>query len=131
MKMTPVLLVQSVEMSLPFWVDRLGWEKTVEVPEGDRLGFVILVRGNVELMLQTFESARRDEPRLIGDPQSHRASLFVEVDDWAEILHRLSGYEVAMPERQTFYGMRELGVLDPDGHIVVFAKRLGEGSARE
>jgi len=44
MKITSVLLVDEIEKSLPFWVERMGFEKTVEVPEGDRLSFVILVR---------------------------------------------------------------------------------------
>ncbi len=121
MKITPVLLVQSVERSLPFWVDRLGWQKTVEVPDGEQLGFAILVHGNAELMLQTFESARKDTAMVTGGPQSHRASLFIEVDNWPDTVERLNGYEIAMPERDTFYGMREIGVLEPNGHIVVFA----------
>jgi hypothetical protein len=29
-----------------------------------------------------------------------------------------------MEERTTFYGMREIGVFDPAGHIVIFAKRV-------
>jgi hypothetical protein len=29
-----------------------------------------------------------------------------------------------MEDRTTFYGMREIGVRDPDGHIVIFAKRV-------
>ena len=32
MKLTPVLLVDSIEKSLPFWVDRMAFEKTAEVP---------------------------------------------------------------------------------------------------
>jgi hypothetical protein len=45
-----------VEDCLPFWVDRLGFEKTVEVPDDDRLGFVIIERGAVEVMLQSQRS---------------------------------------------------------------------------
>jgi hypothetical protein len=30
---------------------------------------------------------------------------------------------VALPDRTTFYGMREIGVLEPSGHIVTFAAR--------
>jgi len=28
-----------------------------------------------------------------------------------------------MPERMTFYGMREIGVREPGGHIAIFAAR--------
>ena len=48
-KLAPVLVVDRIEPCLPFWVDRLGFEKTVEVPESDRLGFVILASGPVVL----------------------------------------------------------------------------------
>jgi len=33
----------------------------------------------------------------------------------------LEGYPIAMAERSTFYGMRESGVKEPNGHIVIFA----------
>ena len=44
MKLTPVLIVEAVERSLPFWVDRMGFTKTVEVPDEDKIGFAILQR---------------------------------------------------------------------------------------
>src|SRR5690606_17599748 len=67
-KLTPVLYVEEIEPCLPFWIDRLGFEKTVEIPEGDRLGFVILKKGDVELMYQTRESVQRDVPALAATP---------------------------------------------------------------
>ena len=59
-KLTPVLMVDAIEPCLPLWVDRLGWNKTVEVPEGDRLGFVILEKDGAEVMYQTWESVEKD-----------------------------------------------------------------------
>ena len=43
-KLTPDLIVPRIETCLPFWMDRLGFEKLDEVPEGNELGFVILKR---------------------------------------------------------------------------------------
>jgi len=124
MKITPVLILDDIESSLPFWVERMGFEKTVEVPEGERLGFVILVREGAELMLQTTESVRKDEPKFAAGTASRVTSLFIEVDDFEDVSRRLAGYPIAMEERTTFYGMREIGVFDPGGHIVMFAKRV-------
>ena len=124
MKITPVLLVDDIESSLPFWVERMGFEKGVEVPDGVHLGFVILVREGAELMLQTKESVRKDEPKFAGGTASRITSLFVEVNDFEDVLRRLRGYPIAMGERTTFYGMREIGVFDPAGNILVFAKRV-------
>jgi len=123
MKITPVLIVEEIEKSLPFWIDRMGFVKTVEVPEGNRLGFVILVRDGAELMLQTVESVRKDAPQFAPRAQSNTVGLFIEVADFADILKRLAGYPIALPERVTFYGMREIGLFEPGGHTVVFAAR--------
>jgi hypothetical protein len=125
MKLTPVLIVEEIEKSLPFWIDRMGFEKTAEVPEGDRLGFVILVREGVELMLQTVESVRKDVAAFAPEgPLTKSCGMFFEVEDFEDVRRRLEGYPLAMPERTTFYGMREIGVSEPGGHSVVFAAKL-------
>ena len=123
MKITPVLMVEEIEKSLPFWIDRMGFVKTVDVPEGDRLGFVILVRDGAEIMLQSIESMRKDSPQFVPQGDSYNVGLFVEVEDFDDVLKRLEGHPTALPERTTFYGMREIGVREPSGHIVVFAAR--------
>jgi hypothetical protein len=121
MKITPVLMVEAIEKSLPFWIDRMGFAKTTEVPEGDRLGFAILTRDGAELMLQSIESVRKDAPQFAPRGPSNNVGLFVEVEDFADVLKRLVGYPIALAERTTFYGMREIGVREPSGHTVVFA----------
>lgn len=124
MKLTPVLMVEEIESSLPFWVDRLGFAKVAEVPEGDRLGFAMLVRGGAELMLQTVASVQKDEPKFAPASLDPNVGLFLVVDDYAETIQRLDGYPVAMAERVTFYGMREIGVRAPSGHVVIFAVQV-------
>jgi len=123
MKLTPVVIVEEIEKSLPFWIDRMGFQKTIDVPDGDRLAFAILVREGAEVMFQTLASVLKDEPRFAQDGSSRVTSLFIEVDDFDDARRRLDGYPIAMPERTTFYGMREIGVFEPSGHIVVFAAR--------
>jgi uncharacterized glyoxalase superfamily protein PhnB len=125
MKLTPVLIVDEIEKSLPFWVERLGFAKTVEAPEGSRLGFAILVKDAVELMLQTWSSAEADVPGLVPKGRTV-AALFVEVEDFGDILKRIEGCEIIVPERTTSYGMREIGVREPGGHIVIFAAPIAK-----
>lgn len=121
MKITSLLVVEEIEKSLPFWVDRMGFAKMVGLPEGDKIGFVILTREGVELMMQSVASVLKDEPKFAPKAGNPVASLFIEVGDFEEVLKRLEGYPIAMAERTTFYGMREIGVFEPNGHIVVFA----------
>jgi hypothetical protein len=124
MKITPVLIVEEIEKSLVFWVERMGFTKTVEVPDDDRLGFVILVRDGAELMMQTLRSVRKDEPKFAPDGIGTKGSaLFIDVEDFGEVRQRLDGYPILVPERVTFYGMREIGVSEPGGHTVIFAAK--------
>lgn len=124
-KLSPVLYVDAIEPSLPFWVDRLGFEITVEVPEGDRLGFVILKRNDVEIMYQTKESVRNDVPEL-GDGVTGGSFLFIEVDDLDAVESALEGIEPVVPRRKTFYGADELILREPAGNVVTFAQFAGE-----
>jgi catechol 2,3-dioxygenase-like lactoylglutathione lyase family enzyme len=118
MQVTANLIVESIEACLPFWVDRLGFEKSVEVPHGSGLGFVILKRDGAELMLQSRASLAEDiEP--LGEA-SYRSLVYVTVDDLAPIREALAGYPLVVPERTTFYGAHELIVKDPAGNGVCF-----------
>jgi uncharacterized glyoxalase superfamily protein PhnB len=119
-KLSPVLIVDAIESCLPFWTDRLGFAKVVEVPEGNRLGFVILTRDGVEVMYQSRDSARNDIPALADTPPG--ATLYIEVSDVAAVERAVEGTEVVVPRRQTFYGADEIGVREPGGNVVLFAQ---------
>jgi uncharacterized glyoxalase superfamily protein PhnB len=123
-KITPVLFVEEVEPSVKFWMDRLGFEKTVEVPEGNKLGFAILQKGNVELMYQSYVSADKD-PAISQAAPKGPTFLYVEVENLNEIIRAIKGAEVVAPVRETFHGTREISVKDPGGHVVTFAQFVG------
>jgi len=121
-KLTPVLMVESIEPCLPLWVDKLGWTKTVDVPDGDKLGFVILAKDGAELMYQTWSSVEKDIGRTMPRPQGVSVGLFVEVTDLNDVEQQLAGEPITLPRRRTFYGMDELGVTEAGGHMVIFAQ---------
>lgn len=123
MKITPVLFVERIEPVIPFWVGRLGFEKTVEVPDGDGLGFVIFQKGDAELMFQTRASVEQDLPQM-AHLATPRGGTFIEVEDFDDLLKRVEGAEILMPERTTFYGMREILVREPGGNVICFAAKV-------
>ena len=127
-KLSPVIMVQSIEPCLSFW-ERLGFEKTAEVPEGDKLGFVILAKDSVEVMYQTFESVENDAPGLVARDRGHGAALFIEVGDIEAVERALTGIEAVVPRRKTFYGMDEIGVREPGGHVVMFAQPVAASAS--
>jgi len=121
-KLTPVLLVDAIEPCLSLWVERLGWTKQTEVPHGDVLGFVILVKDGVEVMYQTWDSAAADTGAAMRKASGASTALFIEVSDVDAIAEKLKGYPIALPRRRTFYGMDEIGVTEAGGHLVIFAQ---------
>src|SRR5262249_13731216 len=121
-KLTPVLFVEKIEPVLPFWTEQLGFIKTVEVPEGDRLGFAILQRGNVEVMYESFAAAEKDLPAIAQDIRKGPTFLYIEVENLDALKPALNSSEVFLPERTTFYGAREIGIRDPAGHFLTFAQ---------
>jgi uncharacterized glyoxalase superfamily protein PhnB len=120
-KLTPVLFVEKIESVLPFWTQHLGFIKTVEVPDGDQLAFVILQQGPAEVMYQSFASVDKDLPAIAADIRKGPTFLYLEVDDLAAVKTAIAGMDVYMPERTTFYGSREIGIKDPAGHFIIFA----------
>ena len=121
-KATPVMFVDAIEPCLPFWQERLGFERTVEVPDGERLGFAILTNGSVELMYQTAAMLAKDSAAHSVNFDGDKTFLFVEVDDIAALAEALDGFEIVMPKRETFYGSTEIGYREPGGHFVTFAQ---------
>ncbi len=126
MKITPILVVDEIESSLDFWVSKLGFEKTVEVPEGDKLGFVILQREGAEVMLQSRASIKKDAGLAADAVLAAGSNLYIEVDNFSEALERVKGADVVVPERITFYGMREIWVREPGAHVLGFAARMAQ-----
>jgi uncharacterized glyoxalase superfamily protein PhnB len=120
MKITPLIYAPAIEPELKFWVDQLGFTKTVEVPDGAKLGFVILVHGSAELMIQSIASMEKDNAAM-AEFARPTACLYIEVSDFDDLVKRVAAAPVAVPIRTTFYGMKEIGVRDPGGNIVLFA----------
>ena len=121
-RITPVLFVPEVEPCVKFWVERMGFQKTVEVPDGDKLAFAMLQKGSVELMYQSYASADKDVTAISQVVRKGPTFLYVEVDSLDAAIAAAKGSEVVMPVRTTFYGSREIGIKDPAGHFVTFAE---------
>lgn len=126
-KLSPMLTVDAVEPCLPFWIERLGFAKTVEVPEGNALGFAILAKDGVEIMYQSRASVEKDIPALATSMRGGLPAmgLFIEVSDIDAVERALNGIPHVIPRRRTFYGMDEIVVRDPGGYVVVFAQPTG------
>ena len=123
-KLTPNLLVASVERSLTFYVDLLGFERGMTVPDASPLVFASVVSGDIEIFFNDAAVAVKELPVFAGTPIGWTGTLFIEVDGVDALHDRLKpSVKIVMPIVTQFYGMREFAFEDPDGYVITFAER--------
>ena len=126
-KLTPNLLVSNVERSLAFYVDMLGFERGMTVPDASPLVFASVVSGSVEVFFNDAATAVKEYPGFGGKPIGATSTLFIEVEGVDALHARLkSTVKIVMPIVTQFYGMREFAFEDPDGYVITFAERMPE-----
>jgi catechol 2,3-dioxygenase-like lactoylglutathione lyase family enzyme len=128
---TPNLVVASVERSLAFYRDVLGFSLVTTVPEAAPFAFAWVQRDGVSVFLNSVDAVREDHAELGTRPIGGTAMLFIvlEADTTAVGVDALlaaiaSRVHVVMALKDQFYGMREFAIEDPDGYVITFAQRV-------
>jgi uncharacterized glyoxalase superfamily protein PhnB len=126
-KLTPNLLVASVERSLAFYVDTLGFARGMTVPDEPPFVFASVTSGAVEIFFNDAAAAEKEYPLFAGRPIGCTGTLFIEVEGVDALHDRLKPIvKIVMPIVTQFYGMREFAFEDPDGYVITFAERTGQ-----
>jgi uncharacterized glyoxalase superfamily protein PhnB len=124
-KLTPNLLVASVERSLAFYVDTLGFSRGMTVPDQSPFAFASVTGGAVEIFFNDAAGAVKEYPGFAGKPIGATGTLFIEVDGIDALHDRIKPIvKIVMPIVTQFYGMREFAIEDPDGYVITFAERM-------
>ncbi len=134
-KITTNIIVSSVDETLDFYEDVLGFRLVMAVPENSQeivtahtahtpLGFAIIQRDNVELMLQSQASLSRDLPAGADRPAGGSFSLYLRVDDVKTLYENLCDKATIVKAlHTTFYGVQEFWIRDGNGCMLAFAGR--------
>jgi len=124
-KLTPNLLVASVERSLAFYIDTLGFVRGMTVPDESPFVFASVTSGPIEIFFNDAAAAEKEYPLFAGRPIGCTGTLFIEVEGVDALHDRLKPIvKIVMPIVTQFYGMREFAFEDPDGYVVTFAERV-------
>ena len=118
---TPVLFVDHVEPTRDFFL-ALGFAVAFDVPEGGRVGFAMVTKDGVNVMIETRGNANEAPALREASVESRRAVVFVEVDDLDAVISALAGHPVFVERHTTFYKADEITYEEPGGHLVTFAK---------
>ena len=112
----PFFMVTDINASLRFYVDGLGFTKTIEWTPGGRIEWCWLEHGGAALMLQEYlPNLRPEAPRGVG------VSVCFMCDD-APALYREAQAKGLETEKKPFVG-NQLWVVhfkDPDGYDIYF-----------
>jgi uncharacterized glyoxalase superfamily protein PhnB len=126
--LTPLLNVRDVEVSMSFYTHTLGFEVVGEWILEERVRWVRLRNGSVELMLNSSGESSDDDiarSRRSGSASFTDAVLYFTVPD-IDALHatlKSRGFSVTEPVK-TEYGLREFHARDLDGYELAFVSPL-------
>ncbi|MEO1035182.1 MAG: VOC family protein [Pseudomonadota bacterium] len=114
---TPSLFAPDLAATLRFYVETLGFEQTGSFKdESGAETWAEVSLGDARLWFFHYPLDSHPKPTLSG-------VIYVFVDDVDAVAERLDGnvtFEWG-PETQ-YYGLRELGIKDPNGYYLVFAR---------
>ena len=128
-KLTPNLIVSSVESSLAFYEGVLGFDRGMTVPEQSPFVFASVTCGPVEIFFNDRSTVAKESPQFAGKPTGGGNTMFIEMDGVdAYHDHIKDRVRIVMPIATQWYGMREFAIEDPDGYVITFAQRVPDRS---
>jgi uncharacterized glyoxalase superfamily protein PhnB len=120
--LSPNFFVKDINATISFY-KLLGFTTIATVPEtGDNLVWAMMMKGNVTVMFQTFESLADEQPNisrtdggslLLYIKLTGIRAFFEELKDKVTILKGLE---------KTFYGATEFSILDNNNYVLTFAE---------
>ena len=119
----PLLQVFDMPVAIHFYRDILGFELVTTSRPGDHFDWALLRLNAVDLMLNTaYEDGERPAAPDPARVAAHAdAMLFFGCEDLDGVYRHLRAQGLSVKEPvTTHYGMRQLGVKDPDGYNLCF-----------
>lgn len=120
---TPNLMVEDISQTLKFYEDVLGFKLNRSVPDEAPYEWASVKTGDVELMFQARSSLSEDMPIFEGKAIGGTLTLFIRIQGIQELYDRAhQQVELVQDLFETFYGMYEFSIKDPNGYVLTFAE---------
>jgi len=121
--LTPVLNVSNIEASIA-WFEKLGWQKNWLWGEPPTFGSICSGNCHIFLCLNGQGGRGKSQHKVTGGPDGTDAAeqgvwMSIWVDD-VDAVHQTclaEGLEVTWPPTDEPWGVREMHVRHPDGHV--------------
>ena len=125
-KLTPNLIVSSVERSLAFYTDVLGFTRAMTVPEQSPFVFASVTSGAVEIFFNDRSTVTKENPQFAGlSVGGGGNTMFIEVERVDALHDRITSQApIVMALHTQSYRIRQFAITDPDGYVITFAERV-------
>lgn len=119
--LSPNVFVDDMTQTTEFY-KLLGFQITMSVPEEGDFVWVMMKKGDVTFMFQTFESLGEELPQI--NRQNGGSLLFyIKVKDINTYFENLKDHVTIIKGlEKTFYGATEFSILDNNGYVLTFAE---------
>lgn len=130
--LVPELSVTSLEKSLHFYIEVLGFTVQYQRPEE---GFAYLALGDAELMLDQIDKGRTWKTAEFDHPLGRGINLQIEMPSLNPLLEKIKENHIQLfmdveekwyRKNDTEVGNKQFLIQDPDGYLLRFAEDLGE-----
>ena len=132
---TPNLMTTNVNASVNFYRDRLGFSLMMGLPFESQqpvealsddipLQFAMLNKDGAMLMIQHQQSLAEECKLFSNLSVAASGTFYLEVNNIDELtVAPGDDIEIVLPERVTFYGMREIWIRDNNGYVITLAQK--------
>lgn len=128
-RMCPFFIVTSVERTIAFYRDRLGFECGYQEPEHEPF-FAILERDGAMLFVKSGQAEPLPNPKLDPD-MKWDAYVYAPVPDVLAVEFANRGAVFSRPLEDTQEGLRGFEVTDPDGYVLFFGRPRSGSTASD
>ncbi len=129
-KLTPNLLVSSVEQSLAFYEHVLGFTRGMTVPDQAPFVFASVTSGPVEIFFNDRSTIAKESPQFAGKPVGGGNTMFIEIEDIDAYHGQIKNcVKIVLPIVTQWYGVREFAIEDHDGYVITFAQPVDSSSS--
>ncbi|BDD11130.1 bleomycin resistance family protein [Fulvitalea axinellae] len=136
-KLTPNLIVSDIPQTVNFYESVLGFELKMLVPDtqdgmdvkmdaSKTYVYAQMAKDEVELMFQREDSFREDIPLSIKElSMGGLSAIYIEMSSVDDFYAEVKGKTENVTEpKNSWYGMREFFVKDPDGCVIAFGEQV-------
>jgi uncharacterized glyoxalase superfamily protein PhnB len=121
--LVPNLMVTSVNDTIAFYHDVLGFEIIAKLPETGTHVWAFMNHGGALVMFQEKSSLVAEIPELANQKIGGSLTLYVSVPDVRALFERVKGKARLVADMHTtFYEAEEFAIADCNGYILVFAQ---------